>query len=59
MACCSHFTKAIFCLIHIREQWIEGYTKEYGTYVSAHPRSEHYREIRVLEEIIKTKESNK
>lgn len=32
--------------IHIREQWIEGYTKENGTYVSAHPRSEHCREIR-------------
>lgn len=32
--------------IHIREQWIDTYTKEDGTHVSAHVRSEHCREIR-------------
>ncbi len=32
--------------IHIREQWIDTYTKEDGTLVSAHKRSEHCREIR-------------
>ena len=32
--------------IHIREQRIDTYTKEDGTHVSAHTRSEHCREIR-------------
>lgn len=34
--------------IHIREQWINAYTKEDGTAVSAHLRSEHCREIEVV-----------
>lgn len=34
--------------IHIREQWIKPYTKEDGTAVSAHLRSEHCREIEVV-----------
>lgn len=32
--------------IHIRAQWIATYTKEDGTLVSAHPRSEHCRELK-------------
>jgi hypothetical protein len=32
--------------IHIREQWIDTYTKEDGTHVSAHVRSEHCREVK-------------
>lgn len=32
--------------IHIREQWINAYTKEDGKKVSAHFRSEHCREIK-------------
>jgi hypothetical protein len=40
---------AMACLpneIHIREQWIDTYTKEDGTHISAHVRSEHCREIK-------------
>ena len=32
--------------IHIREHWIDAYTKEDGTAVSAHVRSEHCREVK-------------
>lgn len=32
--------------VHIREQWINAYTKEDGTKISAHARSEHCREIK-------------
>lgn len=32
--------------IHVREQWINAYTKEDGTEVGAHARSEHCRELR-------------
>ena len=32
--------------IHIREQWIDTYTKEDGTHVSAHLRSEYCREVK-------------
>jgi hypothetical protein len=31
--------------IHVREQWINSYTRGDGTFVSGHPRSEHCREI--------------
>ena len=40
---------ALACLpneVHIREQWINSYTKEDGVQVSAHFRSEHCREIK-------------
>jgi hypothetical protein len=32
--------------IHIREQWINAYTKKDGTKVSSHIRSEHCREVK-------------
>jgi hypothetical protein len=32
--------------VHVREQWIDAYTKENGTNVSAHLRSEHCREVK-------------
>jgi hypothetical protein len=48
------FLKPIFALacipseIHVREQWINAYSKEDGTKVSAHLRSEHCRDIKIF-----------